>query len=166
MILVALGANLPGPYGGPERAFALAKVRLGDLGVHVVDSSGIWRSAPVPPSDQPWYKNSVVSVRTERSAKQLLHLLHQVEKEYGRVRTVKNAPRILDLDLLSFHEEICERGGIRLPHPRLHERSFVLYPLREIAPTWRHPVSGRSVDELIENLPPGQAIERLEASAA
>jgi 2-amino-4-hydroxy-6-hydroxymethyldihydropteridine diphosphokinase len=86
-----------------------------------------------------------------------------VERDFGRVRTVQNAPRFIDLDLLDFRGEIAAGGLGRatLPHPRLRDRAFVLRPLADLAPGWRHPVSGLSIQALLAALPAGQTIERL-----
>ena len=121
--------------------------------------SRFYKSAPVPVSDQPWYVNAVASVATELPPRELLALLHRVEARFGRARRERNEARPLDLDLLAYNDRIeaGEGGGPILPHPRLHERGFVLLPLAEVAPGWRHPVSGKSVAELIAALPPGQS---------
>jgi len=83
-----------------------------------------------------------------------------VERRFGRVRRDRNEPRVLDLDLLDYDGLVQRSGAAVLPHPRLHERAFVLLPLRDVAPQWRHPVLGRTVDELVAALPPGQQVER------
>ncbi len=159
MILVGMGGNLDSIFGSvyqtAERAYAL----LEEKGCRIGRSSGWYKTAPVPLSDQPWYRNRVFSVETEKTAREVLDVLLAVEAELGRVRTVRNAPRVLDLDLLAYHGEIIdEPPELIVPHPRMHLRAFVLYPLREIAPDWVHPESGQNVSEMIENLPPGQEI--------
>jgi 2-amino-4-hydroxy-6-hydroxymethyldihydropteridine diphosphokinase len=96
----------------------------------------------------------------------LLTLLHRIEDDFGRRRGALNAPRTLDLDLLAYGDEVSAPGEWpSLPHSRLHERAFVLLPLAEVAPRWRHPVFGVSVSALIKALPPGQISESLEESA-
>ena len=159
MILIAFGANLPGPLGSPEQALRAAEYRLGPLGVSVEKSSRIWRSAPVPASDQPWYCNSVARVRTSLSPEELLAALQVLERDFGRIRTIRNAARVLDMDIIAYDEHLFDEQGLTLPHPRMCERAFVLYPLRDVAPAWVHPVSGKSIDDLIDNLPPEQQIE-------
>lgn len=166
MILVGLGANLPGPYGAPDRTLAAAVSALREKGVSVRALSGLWVSAPVPVSDQPWYHNAVARVATDLSPHDLLRVLHMIESECGRIRTIRNEARILDLDLLAYGDEIFDGPDLVLPHPRLHERAFVLYPLREIAPDWKHPVSGLPVGRLIALLPGGQEIKREQADWA
>lgn len=167
MILLALGGNLPHPrFGSPRQTLEAALARLGDFGVRVVRRSGWYQTAPVPDDGQPWYVNGVAVLDTELGPDELLERLLAIEAEFGRVRTARNAPRAIDLDLLAYREhstwnEAAPATTLDLPHPRLHERAFVLVPLAEVAPDWRHPVLGRSVRELIEALPPGQRIQPL-----
>jgi 2-amino-4-hydroxy-6-hydroxymethyldihydropteridine diphosphokinase len=122
-----------------------------------------YRTAPVPAADQPWFVNAVVEVATRLNARDLLAVLHAVEQDFGRVRSVPNAPRIVDLDLLDYRGEISTggEGAPILPHPRLQQRAFVLRPLADLEPQWRHPVSGRTIATLLAALPAGQQIERL-----
>ena len=162
-ILVGLGANLPSPvHGSPVATLETALHRLGEKGVSLLARSRWWESAPVPVSDQPWYVNGVAEVAATQGPEALLTLLHDVEAEFGRVRPYLNAPRVLDLDLLAYGDLV--RAGPRpplLPHPRMAERGFVLLPLAEVRPEWRHPVSGRSLPEMIAGLPPGQIVRLL-----
>jgi len=105
----------------------------------------------------------VAEVATDLSADRLLVLLHEVEHEFGRVRTVPNAARLIDLDLLDFRGEIAGGGPGRatLPHPRMAGRAFVLQPLADLAPDWRHPMTGTPIKALLAALPPDQTIGRL-----
>jgi 2-amino-4-hydroxy-6-hydroxymethyldihydropteridine diphosphokinase len=162
-VFVALGANLEHPlYGAPRRALEAALEELGRRGMAVRRVSPWYRTAPVPASDQPWYVNAVAEVVTDLSADALLARLHEVEDAFGRVRTVPNAARLIDLDLLDFHGEIASGGPGRatLPHPRMEGRAFVLKPLADLAPDWRHPRTGISIQDLLAALPPDQVIER------
>jgi 2-amino-4-hydroxy-6-hydroxymethyldihydropteridine diphosphokinase len=163
MILLGLGANLPSArHGAPQATLKAALDALAAERV-VVDRLSPWyRSAPVPMADQPWYVNAVAAVSTKLGPMQLLDLLHRIERRFGRVRRTRNEPRVLDLDLLDF-DALVSQGGAEpvLPHPRLHQRAFVLLPLRDVAPQWRHPVLGRSVEELIAALPKGEQVERM-----
>lgn len=161
MILIGLGANLSGPYGSPECALQACKPLFKVLGLPIIKSSHIWASAPVPISDQPWYRNAVCRVETTLGPLELMKALHSIETEFGRVRSERNAPRVLDLDILAYDHRLERHGDLTLPHPRLHDRAFVLYPLQEIAPGWVHPALDKSVDELIKALPKGQEIKRL-----
>ena len=163
-VFIGLGANLPSPeHGTPKATLEAAMRALEARGLTLVARSPLYESEPVPVSDQPWYLNAVIEVATDLAPSDALALLASVENAFGRVRGERNAPRVLDLDLLDH------RGTVRdgpepplLPHPRLADRAFVLLPLRDVAPGWRHPVSGRGIDELVKSLLPDQRIRRLE----
>ncbi|MFQ6017721.1 MAG: 2-amino-4-hydroxy-6-hydroxymethyldihydropteridine diphosphokinase [Kiloniellaceae bacterium] len=161
MIFIGLGANLPSPrHGGPQAACEAALDALRRAGLRIKRRSRWYRSAPVPPSDQPWFINGVAEVATDLSPADLLALLHRTERDFGRVRRARNEPRIIDLDLLSYGDRVSAAGETPiLPHPRLAERAFVVLPLAELAPDWRHPESGLTAAELARCLPPDQAAE-------
>jgi len=159
MILVALGANLPSAACGPRETLEAALKRLGARGVRVVARSRWYRSAPVPVSDQPLFGNGVVRVETALEPAALLALLRQVEQEFGRRRSVPNAARTLDLDIIDYEGRVENTSELILPHPRMQDRGFVLLPLAEIAPGWQHPIRGETVESLISALPPGQKAE-------
>lgn len=164
MILIALGANLPGPgFESPLQGCEAAVRALSLAEIRVVAQSPWYRSAPVPPSGQPDFVNGVIRVETALSPHSLLRELHNVERELGRVRTAPNAARTMDLDLLAYDGLVLnDPGGLVVPHPRLGQRLFVLLPMRDIAPDWRHPVTGRSVGTMIAALPDDQDVTRLE----
>lgn len=164
-IFLGIGANLSSQAGPPLETCEAALTRLGALGARVTARSRWYRSAPVPPSDQPWFVNGVVEVAWAGTPEALLAVLHQVEAALGRVRRVRDEARAIDLDLLAFGDEVRVTAPV-LPHPRLHERGFVLLPLAEIAPGWRHPFSGLTVEALIAALPPGQVTEPIPAALA
>ena len=167
MILIALGANLPSRYGSSANTIAAAQSKLEELGVKIQRRSRIWLSAPVPASDQPWYHNAVVAVQTELKPDGLMAVLHAVEQDFGRIRTgERNEARLLDLDIIAYKALQMDEEGLVLPHPRLHERAFVLMPLLDIDPDWCHPTLNMSVQEMIESLPADQKAEPLEAAAA
>lgn len=159
MILLGLGANLPSRFGAPPATLEAALAALGEAGVGIAARSRWYRSAPVPASDQPWFVNGVARVATSLDPEPLLLLLHQIEARFGRRRRHANEARPLDLDLLAYHD--LTRDGPTpplLPHPRLHQRAFVLRPLAEVAPGWRHPRLGVAVEALIAALPPDQQV--------
>jgi 2-amino-4-hydroxy-6-hydroxymethyldihydropteridine diphosphokinase len=163
-VFIALGANLEHPiHGPPRRALEVALEELGRRGIVVRRVSPWYRTAPVPASDQPWYVNAVAEVETDLAADALLARMHEVEDIFGRVRTVPNAARLIDLDLLDFNGEIAAGGPGRavLPHPRMENRAFVLRPLADLAPDWRHPHTGAAISALLAALPADQVIERL-----
>lgn len=163
MILVALGSNLPGPAGTPAQALTAACRSMTAKGIVIAEFSRVWLSASVPASDQPWYCNAVVRVKTQLPAARLMEELKDIETAFGRVRIKKNEARVLDLDLVACNDDVLESPDLVLPHPRLHQRAFVLMPLREVAPDWVHPVLNTSVADLIAALPPGQEIKPGEA---
>ena len=159
MILIGLGANLPSAVGAPRRTLEAALRRLETKGVRVIARSRWYRTAPVPVSDQPWFVNAVVHVETALDPAALLGLLRQIEQEFGRQRTVLNAARTLDLDIIDFDGRIEDTPDLVLPHPRMQDRAFVLLPLAEIAPDWRHPEAGKTAEALISALPSEQKTE-------
>lgn len=158
-VFVGAGANLPHPsYASPRETLQAALLELDRRGARVLRYSRWYRTAPVPVSDQPWYVNVVAEVATSLSADDLLITLHDIEELFGRVRSVPNAPRLIDLDLLDYRGETAVPGAGRaiLPHPRMAGRAFVLRPLADLAPTWRHPLSGTWIDDLLKALPEDQ----------
>ena len=157
MILIGIGANLPGPAGPPRSTCLAALARLAAAGVTIVRQSRWIESAPQPPSSQPWFTNGVALINTTLGPEDLLALLHQVEAIFGRVRTVPNAPRVLDLDLLSYYDIVRVASPV-LPHPRLHERAFVVLPLAEVVPHWHHPVHGQTALQMAVIYPNDQPI--------
>ncbi|HEX9790222.1 MAG TPA: 2-amino-4-hydroxy-6-hydroxymethyldihydropteridine diphosphokinase [Kiloniellales bacterium] len=164
MILIALGANLSSSrHGTPQETCEAALAALQANGVRIVRRSRWYRSAPVPPSGQPPFVNGVAEVATDLPPGDLLSLLHRIEAELGRVRRERNEARVLDLDLLAYGGRISAPGEVpELPHPRLADRAFVVLPLADVAPAWRHPVSGLSPAEMAARLPPGQVAKPLE----
>jgi 2-amino-4-hydroxy-6-hydroxymethyldihydropteridine diphosphokinase len=162
MILIGLGANLSSPdYGSPVRTLSAALRQLDGEGVSVLALSRWYESAPVPCSTQPWYVNAVARIESALEPGALLDLLHAAEARFGRVRGEVNGPRLIDLDLLDYHGLIRATWPV-LPHPRLSERAFVLAPLLDVAPDWRHPASGRMAAELFAEIGPGQQIRAFE----
>ena len=162
MSYVALGANLPSEHYGPPRAtLTVALELLAARGFHIAARSSWYESEPVPASDQPWFINAVVRLDDVPDPARLMQTLHALEADLGRVRSVRNAPRAVDLDLIDAGGQVSGPDAWpTLPHPRLYERAFVLMPLKEIAPDWHHPASGRHIDALLAALPAGQTCRR------
>lgn len=155
VIIIGLGSNLPGRDAAPPvETLKLALARLSDGGVEVIAVSPFYKSEPVPKSDQPWFVNAVAQIETELGPEDLLTRLHEVEEAFGRARRTRNEARILDLDLLDYRGQVTPNPGTGpvLPHPRMQQRRFVLKPLVDLAPEWRHPVLDKSAKELLDEV--------------
>ncbi|MCX7894076.1 MAG: 2-amino-4-hydroxy-6-hydroxymethyldihydropteridine diphosphokinase [Burkholderiales bacterium] len=153
---VGLGANL----GDPARQIAQALDAIGRLpGTRVVRSSSLYRTAPVGYAAQPDFLNAVAEIETGLAPRALLAALQKIEADAGRERAYRNAPRLLDLDLLLYDGSAVREPGLELPHPRMHERAFVLAPLVEIAPHAEIP--GRGGAAALLAAVAGQRVEKL-----
>lgn len=162
MILIGIGSNLAAPPAlTPRETAEQALPTLAAPHLQPLLCSSWYESAPVPASDQPWFVNSVALIASDLEPELLLKLMLDVESRFGRVRQERNAARTLDLDLLDYDGLIIETPSLTLPHPRMHERRFVLEPLLEIAPNWRHPVLGLGAADLLARLPSDQPVHRL-----
>ena len=137
---------------------------LAELG-RVEAVSSFYETEPVGLAAQPWFLNCAVKFITEKMPKQLLSGVLDLERQLGRRRLQKKGPRIIDIDILLFGNSIIDTKELVVPHPAMHQRRFVLEPLVEIAPEVRHPVFKRTVRELRDALPPGQAVRRVENSS-
>jgi 2-amino-4-hydroxy-6-hydroxymethyldihydropteridine diphosphokinase len=160
--IVALGANLP--HEGLAGAALLAEAvrAIEETGIAVKRRSGAWESPAWPPSNQPNYVNAVIEIDPgRRTAAELLALLMNIERAFGRERGERNAARTLDLDIIDFGGMVLEEEGLALPHPRAHERPFVLAPLAEMSPEWRHPVLNKTAAQLLDDLPDRVSVCRL-----
>ncbi|MEJ0025264.1 MAG: 2-amino-4-hydroxy-6-hydroxymethyldihydropteridine diphosphokinase [Rhizomicrobium sp.] len=152
MILIALGANLESRVGVPAQTLDAALTEIERRGAKVVGVSPYYVTPAWPDPSDPPFVNAIARVATERTPHALMAILHDTETAFGRVRSVRNAPRTLDLDLIDYDGRV-EAGPPVLPHPRIAERAFVLVPLADVAPDWIHPVTGKGVAGLIAALP-------------
>jgi len=141
-IIIAMGSNLPGDYASSTVLLEAALSRFSSAGLHVVKRSSWWRSAAWPDPSKPEYLNGVVLVETSLPPDAVMTRILALEVEFGRRRGQPNDPRTLDLDLIAYGRQVIDSPGLVLPHPRAHERRFVMGPLAEIAPDWVHPVHG------------------------
>jgi 2-amino-4-hydroxy-6-hydroxymethyldihydropteridine diphosphokinase len=133
-----------------------ALARFPQVGLKILERSSWWRSAAWPDPNGPEYRNGVALVEANAGPGGVLAALLQLEAELGRERWAKNAPRTLDLDLIAYGRRVIDEPGLKLPHPRAHERLFVMGPLAEIAPQWTHPVLGSTAADLAAGATVGQ----------
>ena len=154
-VYLSLGSNIG------DRA---ANLRQAIEGLHalgdVIAVSSFYETEPVEFTRQAWFLNCAVVLETEKMPKQLLAGVMQIEREMGRKRTVPKGPRVIDIDILLFGSSIVDTPQLTIPHPAMHERRFVLEPLAEIASAARHPVFKKTIRELRDALPPGQAVKK------
>jgi 2-amino-4-hydroxy-6-hydroxymethyldihydropteridine diphosphokinase len=161
MILIALGANLSSRAGTPANTLAAAIAELAGSEIETAALSPFYLTPAWPDPNDPAYVNAVARIETKLAPQALLGVLQQTEQKFGRARGRPNAPRTLDLDMLDY-DGLIQDGPPALPHPRMQDRGFVLVPLGDVAPTWRHPVSQKTVWELIAALPKSrQTLARL-----
>lgn len=153
-VLLGLGANLGDPLGQLALAVELLREH-----VRIDRVSSVYRTEPVGHAQQPDFYNLVVAGWTALAPPGLLAAAKGIEEGMGRVPTFRNAPRPMDIDLLAHGERVMRTPALTLPHPRLHLRGFVLHPLAEVAPEWRHPILGRTARELLSD---AAALERVE----
>jgi 2-amino-4-hydroxy-6-hydroxymethyldihydropteridine diphosphokinase len=163
-VLIGFGSNL-----GDSVQICLAAIeRLrSHPQIRVIETSSFYRTRPQMVADQPWFINGVVLCETDLSPEDLLDTIQKIERGFGRSRDIRWGPRTLDLDLLAFGDYQINLSSLTIPHPRLHERRFVLIPLMEVAPEWMHPtmkVTALSLLDRIVDDGSDQEVERLETT--
>ena len=162
MIYIGIGSNLNGkknetPLQNCNKALVELKKE-----VNICNISSWYKSEPIPVSNQPWYINGVVEISTNKSSIDLLEFILNIEEFFGRVREKRNEARILDLDIIDYKKQIIyKKNKLIIPHPRMHQRSFVLQPLFELNPKWIHPIKKKGIKELIRNLNNKQKILKI-----
>lgn len=162
MIYIGIGSNLVGlnketPLENCQRA-----IRYLEKEIKVKQVSPFYKSQPVPLSNQPWYVNAVAEIITQKTPFELLKFLIKVEEIFGRIRNKKNESRIIDLDIVDYKNQLISfKKKLIIPHPRMHERAFVLLPLQKINPVWEHPKYKMKISELIKNIDKKQKIEKI-----
>lgn len=153
MILIAAGSSLPFNHIDSQQIVLSAFFALGRL-ARLDAASSLYETPAWPDPSDPPFVNAVAAISTDIPATALLQALHAIEAGFGRRRDVRNAPRTLDLDLLAYgRKQRGEDTGVQLPHPRIEAREFVLAPLCDIAPGWRHPVLGKTAAQMLAALP-------------
>jgi 2-amino-4-hydroxy-6-hydroxymethyldihydropteridine diphosphokinase len=155
-IILALGGNLAGDYPSLEALLEAALSAFPGADLRVVRRSRWWRSAAWPDPAAPAYLNGVAFVETALAPRPLMERLLALEASFGRRRTHPNAPRTLDIDLIAYGRQVIDAPGLVVPHPRAHQRLFVMGPLAEIAPDWVHPVLGQIAADLARDAAVGR----------
>lgn len=150
MIYVALGANVPSAAGLPAVTLRRALAAMASRGLSVTAVSPFYQTAAWPNPADPPFVNAVARLASRLGPAEVLRALLVIEKSFGRVRKTKWEPRCLDLDLLDYGGLICDEILLSLPHPLMHERAFVLKPLADLAPDWRHPDTGARIADLLK----------------
>lgn len=153
-VYLGLGSNV-----GDKRGYLRRAVGLLESECLVRAISSFFSTEPVGYREQEWFLNCAARVETERSPQELLEVIQRIEAQLGRERTIPNGPRTIDIDILLFDGLVIDSGDLTIPHPRMHERGFVLEPLAEIAANVVHPVLGVTIGELLGKMPATHRVE-------
>lgn len=160
IVYLSLGSNV----GDREAQLRDAQHRLAKLG-RVIAVSSFYETEPVEFTQQPWFLNCAVAIETSSTPEDLMASILRIEEEMGRRRLQNKGPRSIDIDILLFADAIVQSSELTIPHPAIHQRRFVLEPLAEIAPQALHPISKKTIRELLDELPDGQTVRRVPRSS-
>ena len=152
MIYLNVGSNLPLTYKGKKTNILKAISHLKKLKLKMIKISSFYETPSYPNSLDPKFINLCVKLETNLKAFELLNEIKNIEKKLGRTRLKKNEPRTCDIDIIDFNGEIIKNNELETPHPRLHLRNFVIYPLKEIEPNWFHPIFIKKIDSFFKKL--------------
>lgn len=159
LVYLSLGSNV----GDREAQLRTALACLQTEG-RIVSVSSFYETEPVEFTDQAWFLNCAVALETADTPERLMSAILQIEQKMGRQRIQRKGPRTIDIDILFFGDTVLDTPALTVPHPALHQRRFVLQPLAEIAPTVRHPILKKAIQELLDALPAGQTVRKYQAS--
>ena len=152
MIYLNIGSNLPSKEGGRENNILKAISCLKKLNLNLLEISSFYQTPSYPNNLDPKFINLCVKLESNLKSSELLNEIKKIEKKLGRTRIKKNEPRTCDIDIIDFNGKIIKNDELETPHPRLHLRNFVIYPLKEIEPNWLHPVFDKKIDSFFQEL--------------
>jgi len=152
MILIAIGSNLNSKLYGSPHDNCIEAIKFLNKYFCISSVSKFYETEPIPKSNQPWYVNCVICVKTNFKPLDILKKILSLEIKFGRMRKLKNESRIIDLDLLSYNDLILNHNDLILPHPRMHLRRFVIQPICDLNPEWVHPVINQKAKILLKSL--------------
>ncbi len=152
MIYLNIGSNLSSKEGGRKKNILKAITYLNKLKLNLIKISSFYETPSYPNNSDPKFINLCVKLESNIKASELLNEIKKIEKKLGRTRTKKNEPRTCDIDIIDFNGEIIKNNDLEAPHPRLHLRNFVIYPLKEIEPNWSHPKFDKKIDSFFQEL--------------
>ena len=152
MIYLNIGSNLPSKEGGRKNNILKAISYLRKLNLNLIEISSFYQTPSYPNNSDPKFINLCVKLESNLKASELLNEIKKIEKKLGRSRIKKNEPRTCDIDIIDFNGEIIKNDELEAPHPRLHLRNFVIYPLKEIEPNWSHPIFNKNIDSFFQEL--------------
>ena len=156
LVYLGLGSNV----GDREGSLSAAVAQLAASDLRILRVSSVYETEPVEYTDQRYFLNLVVEAETDLFPMQLLWRVGKIERALGRVRTIPKGPRVIDIDILLYARAVIRTPALKVPHPRMAERRFVLAPLAELAPSLRHPVTRRTISEMLDEAPV-QSVRRL-----